>query len=453
MMAKAQKRVYLATLYIGPGADPQHQREHEFLTALASIPPEVDVKVLMDQNRGLRPVPTKAKEGTERNTKSRSKTTSSAQAVFDALKSNNDSSNHELFLLQALSSPVMRAILPNPLDEVAAVFHIKAYVIDDEVLLSGANLSEEYFTDRQDRYLLITKTGNGLVDFYAKLIEALCSYAGPYEGDISSRRKPHLSNKGMSVEELAQRLNELFVDDQPKASEEILAQKDIVGVACPTFQAPPGYFDGTATSLEFQSDLESTLSLLDAASMDKDSHVQLSSAYLNPTQELVNSLKKHRNVDLLSAGHVSHGFRPKKKAGNKGKSWIPLVFDHLARDASKQLPHARLWHWEREGWTFHSKGLWLSSGPTLSAAVVGSGNYGHRSYERDWESNCIFVFPSQPTTGEEESTEKPRNALNDLMQQEWNRKLEAAKPFDGAIEPGPLPPHIRMLYNYIHGFF
>jgi CDP-diacylglycerol--glycerol-3-phosphate 3-phosphatidyltransferase len=33
---------------------------------------------------------------------------------------------------------------------------IQAYVIDDCLILSGANLSEEYFTDRQDRYMEFT---------------------------------------------------------------------------------------------------------------------------------------------------------------------------------------------------------------------------------------------------------------------------------------------------------
>ena len=41
-------------------------------------------------------------------------------------------------------------------------------MIDDELILSGANLSQEYFTDRQDRYLHIKGGGGGLVDFYSR---------------------------------------------------------------------------------------------------------------------------------------------------------------------------------------------------------------------------------------------------------------------------------------------
>ena len=32
--------------------------------------------------------------------------------------------------------------------EIFGVHHIKAHVFDDDVLITGANLSEDYFTDR-----------------------------------------------------------------------------------------------------------------------------------------------------------------------------------------------------------------------------------------------------------------------------------------------------------------
>ena len=33
------------------------------------------------------------------------------------------------------------SFLPSPLDEIAGVMHMKAFVIDDELIISGANLS------------------------------------------------------------------------------------------------------------------------------------------------------------------------------------------------------------------------------------------------------------------------------------------------------------------------
>ena len=43
----------------------------------------------------------------------------------------------------------------SPLREIFGVHHIKAHVFDDNVLITGANLSEDYFTDRQDRCMVI----------------------------------------------------------------------------------------------------------------------------------------------------------------------------------------------------------------------------------------------------------------------------------------------------------
>ena len=39
--------------------------------------------------------------------------------------------------------------------EVFGVHHIKAHIFDNNVLITGANLSEDYFTDRQDRCIVI----------------------------------------------------------------------------------------------------------------------------------------------------------------------------------------------------------------------------------------------------------------------------------------------------------
>jgi len=52
-----------------------------------------------------------------------------------------------------------KAKLPARYKEGIAVSHIKAYVFDDTVILSGANLSNDYFTNRQ--VILAQAVGNG----------------------------------------------------------------------------------------------------------------------------------------------------------------------------------------------------------------------------------------------------------------------------------------------------
>ena len=46
------------------------------------------------------------------------------------------------------------------MSEVIGVCHLKAYVFDDNVVISGANLSTTYFTKRQDRYYFFKSAAN-----------------------------------------------------------------------------------------------------------------------------------------------------------------------------------------------------------------------------------------------------------------------------------------------------
>lgn len=47
--------------------------------------------------------------------------------------------------------------MPSELKEILGTYHIKLAIFDDNILITGANLSEEYFTNRQDRYIVINK--------------------------------------------------------------------------------------------------------------------------------------------------------------------------------------------------------------------------------------------------------------------------------------------------------
>eukprot|EP00894_Picocystis_sp_ML_P004050 jgi/Pico_ML_1/54567/g4899.t1 len=65
-----------------------------------------------------------------------------------------------------------RRLLPPRYKEVVGVNHVKAFVFDDDVLITGANLSHDYFTARQDRYLHLRRA-KPIADHVAKLLEAV----------------------------------------------------------------------------------------------------------------------------------------------------------------------------------------------------------------------------------------------------------------------------------------
>ena len=45
----------------------------------------------------------------------------------------------------------LKALVPQRYNETLGLQHTKIFVFDDSVILSGANLSSDYFTNRQDR--------------------------------------------------------------------------------------------------------------------------------------------------------------------------------------------------------------------------------------------------------------------------------------------------------------
>ena len=554
MIRNAKQRIRIASLYVGPATLNENDcEETEMLEALSELvernhsisegEKEVSIKIVLDENRALRPVPIIPKDESDNDIlKDATAKTSSAEAVARAIRSGpsdeiNSSSSLHLFRVLPPTTIGGKNWLPNPLDEIAGVFHIKIYVVDDQLLLSGANLSREYFRDRMDRYLHLVEGANGMVDFYADLVDILCRHSNEYSIAAIERSCRGVENQQERKprEEFLREITHHFQDPNHQSFSVLSAQdlfatgdnydkvengdKKIVAVGVPTFQAPAGYFrhsnhaEGTpsrvtvaadmatawstfrslwfinrqpADVVDFVTDVEATLGMLkEGGNSNNDSNAtgnriysaRLSSAYLNPTSVLLSVLREGYNkIELLSAGKISHGFKPKKKGykeGNQGKDWtIPSIFDKLVDECMSSLRStgvdARLFFWERPGWTFHAKGIWLTDeagapdGPggenvdgdsEIAAVVVGSSNFGYRSFYRDMESNLLLVFP-------------PGGDVASSFEQEWkdlvaSSKQEVAeedvpsglKKRDTAEKPPPLPWPILKSIPYIKTYF
>ena len=532
MIRNAKERVRIASLYVGPATSNREAcEEAELLEALSelvernyssTVEKKVSVKIILDANRALRPVPTAStpppSSSTENQISSSGENskdaTSSAEAVARAIRrgtpdDGDSSSSLHLFRVLPPTKIGEKSWLPNPLDEIAGVFHIKIYIVDDQLLLTGANLSREYFTDRMDRYLHLIDGANGLVDFYADLVDILCRHSNEYDpavvenGDNGSK-----SSEAQVLEQRTQRaefLREItrhFQDPNGEASSIPSAQdlfdqgdhnddtangdKRIVALGVPTFQAPAGYFRHKdiacakpspvaiatdvakafstfmslflihrqpADDVDLVTDVDATLNLLREAGKANGSNgntnwqysAHLSSAYLNPTKSLLSVLQEaFTKVELLTAGKISHGFKPKKKEckeGSQGKDWtIPSVFDKLVDECmsslrSKNDMDARLFFWERPNWTFHAKGIWLkdemgetndgSDNSEVAAVVVGSSNFGYRSFYRDMESNLLLVFP--PGSSNSIQGYGTNSNIASSFGEEWNNLIASSK--------------------------
>jgi len=501
-----QHRVYLASLYVGPAACPAASvKEQELLDALESTRAR-SVQILLDQNRALRPVPViRSNDASFTNAEQKQSdattTITSAEACHRVLERRRKNSRKNgtnklenenddgIYLLSVLPAYQQR-LLKNPLNEVAGVFHLKCYIMDNDMVITGANLSEEYYVDRTDRYLWISSSNGDddgehdeksddsnsshpLIECYADLLQALCRHAEPY--------KEHSRNNGSRTtrEELLESLTEILTEEATEASNEKQmdgnSDKDIVAYAIPTLQTPRTFFGGHNNG-RIPSDADLTSSLIEHAAPEQE--IRIASAYLNPTDQLRRSLQTafppsaaSHSVHFLTAGLTSHGFKPKHKPGNKGKTWIPAVYDtlsrkHLAADLSD------IWYYVRPGWTFHCKGLWLTttstpiavsetpasiadeskteyspvlpSSSTVSAVITGSGNFGYRSAACDMESNVILVFAA---TKDEQHSQLQRS-----FREEWNELCRHAKSAH-TEDPLPLQWPLRLLLPVIRYFF
>lgn len=151
---EAKTRVTLATLYFGVGS-----LEEKMVKNLANNSSfknkKLKINILVDHSRGSR------------------SEVNSRTMLLPLLHMN------ELCHISLYHSPVLRGFLKkflsSPLDELVGIQHMKIYIFDDVLIISGANLSNDYFTNRQDRYFVITD--EKLSDFYCGLIKKIQSFS------------------------------------------------------------------------------------------------------------------------------------------------------------------------------------------------------------------------------------------------------------------------------------
>jgi len=83
------------------------------------------------------------------------------------------------------------------LREIIGVHHMKLHVFDDNVMITGANLSDDYFTNRQDRCYVILGAKH-LADFVSDLNDTISdvSFRLGVEGNLETTPKfPKPSDK------------------------------------------------------------------------------------------------------------------------------------------------------------------------------------------------------------------------------------------------------------------
>uniref|UniRef100_A0A1I7RRT6 CDP-diacylglycerol--glycerol-3-phosphate 3-phosphatidyltransferase n=1 Tax=Bursaphelenchus xylophilus TaxID=6326 RepID=A0A1I7RRT6_BURXY len=374
-VGNAQNRIYMSALYLGTG-----DLEKKLVTKLESClnsKEDITIKLLFDYLRGTR--------GGEK---------SSAGIL-----------RHLADRLEAyfFHTPDLRGVskkyLPERVNEIVGLQHMKFFIFDDSIIISGANLSETYFTNRQDRYVVIENSPK-LVDFFVALFDAVssCSFQLSAEGKL-----------------------------EPKCN-------------CHPFKG-----DINEYRERFLSKTNEVLTVLKKKKrQDEDIEVTLASGYLNLYDEYQDLILRNSNfpVDIVFASPEANGFY--QAEGFSG--YIPALYVYISDLLNKKInalgKKIRLLEYQRPGWSFHAKGIWINWKDNYVATVIGSSNYGYRSTIRDLEAQIMIVTKNE--------------VLKQRINEEKNMMLEYTRQLDNVILAKPdhyVPWWVRYVAHAFKNFF
>ncbi|CAI5738303.1 unnamed protein product [Hyaloperonospora brassicae] len=393
----AERRVSIASLYIGTG--PYERAIVEALARRLRDRPELQVHLVLDYARGQRSCGASA--------------ATSVTLLAPLLAAFPRNVELSLFRVPQLSS-LAATLLSSPLNETLGVCHAKVYLVDDTLVLSGANLSADYFTDRQDRYVQLRHCGE-LGQFYHDFVEVVKTFAYQVKLEPSSTRGRGRggTGQGSSQSDLPYRLVppelaydsdeakgalkqalEQLVDPAKHVSKTVDPASVVDTWAIPTLQFTP-------VAMDHDRQVVSTL----VETLPRGSQLQIASGYLNfPPflKDLLVTCEAH--LDVISAAPQANGFYNAR--GVKGA--LPMAYSLIEQDFFEQTLGRNfptvLREYNRPGWTFHGKGMWWRPRLRNSHAtgfglpqltVVGSSNFGQRSYGCDLESNLV-MFTRNP---------------------------------------------------------
>ncbi|SBT74925.1 phosphatidylglycerophosphate synthase, putative [Plasmodium malariae] len=173
MFKNSKNRIVISCLYMGIG-----ELEKELIESIKNNKNVKNIKVdiLLDKQRGTRP------EG-----KFKESSISVLSDLFNYVNNINISLFHNPLL-----GAILYNILPYRANEAMGVMHMKAYIGDDVIILSGANLSDSYLRNRQDRYLIIEN--KLLADSVHKIINTVQNMSFTLNVDLTMQWESDLVN-------------------------------------------------------------------------------------------------------------------------------------------------------------------------------------------------------------------------------------------------------------------
>ncbi|KAL6451485.1 PGS1 CDP-diacylglycerol--glycerol-3-phosphate 3-phosphatidyltransferase [Candida maltosa Xu316] len=403
-ISTAKSRVYLSTLYIGT-------KQHELVQCIdKAMEKNEDLKVylLTDALRGTREAPNPC----------------SASLLAPLEEKYGRRIDIRMYHTPHLAG-FSKMLTPKRINEGWGLQHMKLYGFDQEIILSGANLSEDYFTNRQDRYYLFKN--KPLSDYYFKIHDAvsLLSYRIVHTNKLKQGFKltwptsnascePHL-NFHRFVSDSSYLLTPILQQQALSSFEEFEHNPDYDTIVYPVSQFTPLFPANQDQSTEKPAILR-VLSYGDSPKVKW----WFTAGYFNMLPEYQNRLLNGKSKGtIITASPKANSFYK-----SPGVSYyLPQAYLLFAKQFLEQVKHLgksaliTVYEWQKgivntpNGWSYHAKGLWVTAPNENepSITVIGSSNYTKRAYSCDLESNAIII------TKDQELKNKMKNEIDHLM--------------------------------------
>ena len=436
MIAAARSNVTMSALYLGCGSL-ENGLIDEIEKALSDVKrPNLKVTLILDHSRALR--------GEINSATLCSKIIKFYPTRFSLL----------LYQVPQLRNSAIAGSLPGQLREVLGVYHCKFNVFDNTVILTGANLSNDYFTDRQDRYLKVNQKSNGLAAYLMDFTSVITGHCHRVTHDRG------ILPPSAPLDTLAKELVRLNAPD-------ISGDKALEGgsVFFPVIQH---------SMMGIQQERNALLKLINATTDQvlvsrqndhRPAQIKIATPYTSFKSSLMQALIRAATlaslscknegsggayVTIINPSAQAHGF-----AGASGvKSLVPklhqcafeqAIEDHSglesgdvsasssgfvgfikwvlsfvsgiasyltsmgspARAIPQKVVLPTILEFTRDKWTFHTKGMWfyppqqeksssaLAQDELPELTYIGSSNFGARSWTRDFELGFILASEDQ----------------------------------------------------------
>lgn len=270
--------------------------------------------------------------------------------------------------------------LPTPVDEMMGVYHCKYCIFDNDAILTGANLSADYFTNRQDRYYRFKS--NQISNYLKEFNDLTVEYSYNLD-ELKSIKSPLLSDCRRFKQEI-ENLNSRYCSvDLVKFMDSNNINDANSVVAYPIIQH-------NSINVTQES------SCLNHLIHQRWREILLSSPYCSYTKSFVDELcsvsKRGIKISMITTSENCHGFK-----GGKGfTGLVPELHKISISELIKSFENnetTKVLEYDRSNWTFHSKGAWfipVDQSTTSSIVYVGSSNGGIRSTHRDFELGLML---------------------------------------------------------------